>query len=77
MDVKTCNTMIGIALFLAFVSGLFVAYCLDNKMNEILFLPLAIGFVFVCIAYFFIEKKGELQAGKKGELQAGKKVDKY
>ncbi len=69
MDVKSCNTAIGITLFLAFVSGLFVAYCLDNGKNEILFLPLAIGFVFVCIAYFFIEKKGVLQSGKK--------VDKY
>ena len=61
--------MISVMIALSIISGLFVAYFLDNKENEILFLPLAIGFVFVCIAYFFIEKKAELKAGCK--------VDKY
>lgn len=69
LDAKTCNIAIGVLGILSLAVGVVVGYLFHKGENETMFIPLAIGFVLVWIAYFFVEKKGEILAGKK--------VDKY
>ena len=65
LDVKTCNIIIGIAGALAVAVGIVVGYFFHKGENELMFIPLAVGFVLVVIAYIFTEIKGNLGAGKK------------
>lgn len=69
LDEKTCNIAITVLGVITLAVGVVVGYLFHKGENETMFIPLAIGFVLVFIAYFFIEKKGEIAAGKK--------VDKY
>ncbi len=67
LDVKTCNICIAVFGLITLVVGVFVGHLFHNGENEKMFIPLAIGFVFLCITYFFVEKKGELVYGNKVE----------
>ncbi len=69
LDAKTCNIAIGVLGALSLAVGVVVGYLFHKGENETMFIPLAIGFVLVWAAYFFVEKKGEILSGKK--------VDKY
>lgn len=69
LDEKTCNIAITVLGVITLAVGVVVGYLFHKGENETMFIPLAIGFVLVFITYFFIEKKGEITAGKK--------VDKY
>ena len=69
LDEKTCNIAITVLGVITLAVGVVVGYLFHKGENETMFIPLAIGFVLVFITYFFIEKKGEIAAGKK--------VDKY
>ena len=69
LTVDICNKALCVLGVLTLAVGVVVGYLFHEGKNETMFIPLAIGFVLVFIAYFFIEKKGDLIAGKK--------VDKY
>ena len=65
LDVKTCNTCIMIFGLITLAVGVVVGHLFHNGENELMFIPLAIGFVLLCITYFFVETKNVLVAGKK------------
>ena len=69
LDEKTCNIIIGVLGVITLGVGVVVGYLFHKGENETMFIPLAIGFVLVWIAYIFVEMKGNIKAGKK--------VDKY
>ena len=45
--------------------GVVVGHLFHNGENELMFIPLGIGFVLLCITYFFVEQKNVLVSGKK------------
>ena len=67
LDEKTCNTCIAIFGLITLAIGVVVGHLFHNGENELMFVPLGISFVFLCITYFFVEKKNELKYGSKVE----------
>jgi len=68
LDVKTCNTLIIVFGLITIAVGVVVGHLFHNGENEMMFVPLAVGFVTLCITYFFVEKKNVLISGKKTEF---------
>ena len=67
LDEKTCNTMIYILGAITLAVGVVVGHLFHKGENNMMFIPLVIGFVLVFITYFFIEKKAELKSGSEVE----------
>ena len=65
LDEKTCNIAITVLGLITIGVGVVVGYLFHKGENETMFIPLAIGFLLVCITYFFVEKKAVLKAGNK------------
>lgn len=69
MDAEQYMKAIWAMLVVTVIDGVFVGHYFYEGENEIIFVPLLIGFVLIGILYTLIEKRGNLIAGKK--------VDKY
>ncbi len=67
--VESCTTAINVMIVVSIIVGLITGYYYYSGDKQIIFIPMVIGFICVWILYYFIEKRGELKAGKK--------VDKY
>ena len=61
------NGLIAIFGLATLTAGVFVGHLFHNGENELMFVPLGIGFVFLCMTYFFIEAKNLLMHGNKVE----------
>lgn len=67
--VESCTKAVNIMLIVSVLVGIVTGYYYYIGDRSTLFIPLIIGFICVWILYYFIEKRGDLKAGKK--------VDKY
>lgn len=47
------------------IVGIFTGYFFHKGDNNMMFIPLLIGFVLIFVMYYFIDKRAELVAGKK------------
>ena len=68
LDLKTCNICIVVFGLITIAIGVVVGHLFHNGENELMFVPLGIGFVFLCITYFFVEKSYYLVSGKTDEF---------
>ncbi len=62
---EQCTKAILATGIITFIFGLITAYFYHKGENNIMFVPLVVGFVSVFIFYYFIEKRAQIRAGKK------------
>lgn len=67
LTVEKCTTYIRAGLVITLILGVFTGYFFHEGENNIMFIPLIIGFVAIWATYYFIEKRGDLKYGKKVE----------
>lgn len=65
VTLDNCNVAIPLLGMLALVDGVFTGYCFHEGLNNEIFVPLIVGFVFVVLMFYFIQKKDEIKSGKK------------
>ena len=61
------NGFIAIFGLTTLAAGVVVGHLFHNGENELMFIPLAAGFVSLCVTYFFVEAKNLLIHGNKVE----------
>ena len=61
------NGFITISGLATLVCGVFVGYLFHNGENELMFVPLGIGFATLCVTYFFLEARDLLRHGDRVE----------
>lgn len=65
MKVESYNIFIGINLVLCLIAGVFTGVNYHDKDSQGMFISLFVGFVFLCITYYLIEKREEIVIGSK------------
>ena len=64
LTVERCNVFINFSALMALILGIITGYCSMIKEEELMFVPLIIGMCFVGVMFHFIEKRGDIEAGK-------------
>lgn len=60
MKVESYNIFIGIFTILSLIAGAFCGVYFHKGESSPMFTALIVGFVFLCIDYYFIEKRDEI-----------------
>lgn len=67
LTAEKCTAYIRACIIITFILGVITGYLYHGGENNAMFVPLIIGFVSISFAYYFIEKRGDLIAGRKVE----------